>query len=152
MAARRLRWFAFALCALLPQWLIAQTVYRCGPDGARTYSQLPCPDGHGRAIDVADPRDTDQWSEAADVAQRDADAGRRLEQERQRNEATRKKAIGIHAGGSLPREPMGEQAARRPKTVRAVKAPCPSGCGPRGPALRKQPRKSSTANKAESRP
>lgn len=117
------------LCALTPPMVAARPVYRCGPDDARTYSHTPCRDDNGRVVDVADPRDAEQWSEAADVAQRAADTGRKMEKERRRNESARKRAIGIGIGGAGPAagDAASNPADRKPKTVRPVKTACPKG-------------------------
>jgi len=146
MQAKRL--CALALCLLMPPLLTAQAVYRCGARGASTaYSDRPCPGAKGRTVDVADPRDADQWAEAADVAQRAADTGGQLAKERQRNEALRKKASAIHGGGTRPDEPAPSQADRKPRVLRAAKAPCPKGPkratraseNPRGCPIRRLP-------------
>ena len=115
------------LCALTPPMVAARPVYRCGPDDARTYSHTPCRDNNGRVVDVADPRDAEQWSEATDVAQQAANTGRKMELERRRNEAARKRATGIRGAGPAPGETASNPADRKPKTVRPVKAACPKG-------------------------
>src|SRR5688572_7134882 len=56
--------------ALIAGTAAAQTqVYRCGADG-RSYSQEPC--AQGRAVDVADPRSTQQAAQTRQAALRDA--------------------------------------------------------------------------------
>ena len=117
----------FLLCALAPSMVVARPVYRCGPDKARTYSHTPCPSGIGRVVDVADARDADQWSEAADVAQHAVDSGRKMEKERRRDEAARKRAIGIHGAGVSTGEPVSTPTDQKQKAVRAAKATCPKG-------------------------
>ena len=130
MATRAWRFCAVAACALVPLLGDAQVVYRCGPDDSRTYSDTPCPQGNGRVVDLADPRDADQWSDATDVAQRAADAGQRMEKERQHNDArARNKAIGIRGGRAGATEPPGKQAKGRSKELRLAKAACPTGIG-----------------------
>jgi len=69
----------------------AATIYRCGPEG-RTFSQIPCPAGEGRALDVSDPRDAGQRAEARDSAQRTAAAADSMAAARERVEATRVRA------------------------------------------------------------
>jgi len=70
------------------------TIYRCGPEG-RTFSQIPCPAGEGRALDVSDPRDAGQRAEARDSARRTAAAADSMAAARERLEAARVRAPGI---------------------------------------------------------
>ena len=57
-------WLA-AAALTLPAAALAQTIYRCGPDG-RIYQQAPCTDG--KAIDASDPRTPEQRAAAQAVA------------------------------------------------------------------------------------
>lgn len=75
---------AWAVFALLPLAVEAQTVYRCGPDG-RSYSQEPCP--QGRPVDVSDARTREQQAQTAAAATRDARTASALEKNRRRSEA-----------------------------------------------------------------
>jgi len=73
-----------ALAALWVGTAAAQAqIYRCGADG-RSYSQEPC--AQGQAIDVADPRSTQQAAEARQAALRDARLADELERARLRAE------------------------------------------------------------------
>lgn len=134
MAPRAVRRWAGWACALVLPWVdhaVAQPVYRCGPDGS-TYTQAPCPDGTGREVDVADPRNAAQWSEAADVAQRAAEAGQRMERERLHNEAARAQvgAARLDARSPAKLTPLAQGETRR-KARRAVvpKAACAKARG-----------------------
>lgn len=134
------RWAGWA-CVLALPWLglaVAQPVYRCGPDGS-TYTQAPCPAGTGHEVDVADPRNAAQWSEAADVAQRAAEAGQRMERERLHNEAARAQvgAARLDAPSPAKLTPLDQRETRR-KVRRAVapKAACVKRRGNAAPDCR----------------
>ncbi|ARN19304.1 hypothetical protein [Piscinibacter gummiphilus] len=72
----------------------AATIYRCGPEG-RTFSQIPCPAGEGRALDVSDTRDAGQRAEAQDAVRRTAAAADSMAAARERLEAARVRAPGL---------------------------------------------------------
>ena len=61
-------WLA-AAALTLPAAALAQTIYRCGPDG-RIYQQAPCTDG--KAIDASDPRTPEQRAAAQALAASEA--------------------------------------------------------------------------------
>ena len=126
MRLRADRQCALCVCALM---LLgggqagAQSVYRCGPD-ANMYTHTPCPGGNGRVVDVADPRDAAQWSDATDVAQRAAEAGLQLERERRHNEARQAQGKATRIAGSdsaRDEHPPGQADVRR---AIAPKATC----------------------------
>jgi hypothetical protein len=86
----------------------AQKVFRCGPDG-RTYSQTPCNDGH--AVDVADPRSTEQRKAAADALKREGKAVDGMTRERQAQEAAAAKLGPARIGGWPAAKPAASAAS-----------------------------------------
>ena len=65
--------------------VLAQDIYRCGPDGT-AYSQLPCADG--RRFEMTDARSDEQRLQAVRVNERIAALAKSLEQDRIDSEAT----------------------------------------------------------------
>ena len=61
----------------------AQTVYRCGTEGAVS-SQQPCP--QGRVIDAGDARSPEQQAQTQAAVRRDARVAAALQRERQQRE------------------------------------------------------------------
>ena len=82
---------ALALVAAgLAWWLwpaAAQEVYRCG----NAYAHAPCP--QGKAVDVADPRDSAQVEQARAQTARDQQLADRLHRENAAREAAHRKAL-----------------------------------------------------------
>jgi hypothetical protein len=117
---------ALALLVLgLPpaQMAVAQTVYRCGPEG-RVYAHTPCADG--RPVTVDDARSLSQQKAAHEVARGDADRAAKLADERRQREAAAK----------------GQQAAG------FMTSPAPAASAPAGKpqAKSKKPKKPATEN------
>jgi hypothetical protein len=56
----------------------AQKVYRCGPEG-NVYQQAPC--AEGQAVDVSDPRTTEQRRQAQAAAKNDARAAAKFDRD-----------------------------------------------------------------------
>lgn len=69
---------------LLPALVLAQSVWRCGPDG-RSYADTPCEGGH--QVDVADRRSEDRIVEAREQADRQQQLARELAAQRREREA-----------------------------------------------------------------
>ena len=74
---------------LLPALVLAQSVWRCGPDG-RSYADAPCEGG--RQVDVADPRGAEAVVEARAQADRQRQLARELAAERREREAEGRRA------------------------------------------------------------
>ena len=98
------------LCAAVQ----AQTVYRCGP-GGRIYQATPC--AQGQAVDVSDPRSTEQRAAAQDAAEREAALAKQLERDRRAREA----AATPSTAGSLSARPAA--AASAPVVLKVKKKP-----------------------------
>lgn len=131
-AALRAALAGSAAAALLASAPLAQTVYRCGPDG-RTYSQTPCADG--KPLTVDDPRSAAQQRAARGVAESEAKTAQQLRDERLRREAAARRdvAIGIGpeppaAAASAPRKT--QASSKADKADKARKAADPVYVGP----------------------
>ena len=83
----------------------AQTVYRCGPAAAVSYTQTPC--AGGRRIDVGDPRSAAQQADAHEVTIKNEVLGNAMAQDRREAEA----AIRPASAGSLSAPRLAARAA-----------------------------------------
>ncbi len=122
-------WPALCLAALSP-WVLAQPVWRCGPDGTQ-FQATPCHDGQVLALKPAPGAAAQR--EGQDVAQRERRALQALASERQQRERDAvERGLGPAGIQTLPRQASAK--ALNPKT----QAP-PRKATPR-PALASKPR------------
>lgn len=114
---------------LAPPVFAATTVHRCGADG-RTFSQTPCRDGNGVAVQLDDAPSHDRLTEARNVVTREAAAAARLARHRQQLErlAPRGPAVIPHRRDRRD-DVVEERAGKRPREFRAI-APAASGPAP----------------------
>jgi hypothetical protein len=108
--------FAALLLPLLAQAALAQTIYRCGPEG-RSYSQAPCADG--KPLTVDDPRSASQQQAAREVAAGDAALARNLADERRQREAGAQRQA---AGFATSPTQAASAPARKPNKAKKPKA------------------------------
>jgi len=102
-----LGWASLAGAASAPNG----TVWRCGPDGARTYSDAPC--AGGRAIDAADPRGAEQVAQGRQVLASDMRRAEGMRQARLEREAqARERAAQAAAAAAIK-----PAALRRPRVL-----------------------------------
>jgi hypothetical protein len=109
-----------ALAAWAAPAVVAQQVYRCGPDG-NFYQQTPCKEG--QAIDVADPRSADQQKSGRAAAKADAKLANELERDRRTREgpAPPPLASGFNAR-PVPADPAPSAPAKKKKKNASAKA------------------------------
>lgn len=120
---------AALLPLLLGQAAVAQTVYRCGPDG-RSYSQAPCADGKPVAVD--DARSATQQQAAREVAAGDAARARGLADERRQREADApRQAAGFM---TAPAPPASAPAHKTKKSKKSKAAAAPKDFTATSPA------------------
>lgn len=93
----------------------AQKVYRCGADG-NVYQQAPC--AEGQALDVSDPRTTEQRRQAQAAAKSDARAAEKFDRDMTA-------ASSAKVGKVKPEPARKDAAASSPKTA-AKKPDAPS--------------------------
>ena len=128
------------VCLLLlagasPTKALAQSLWRCGPDG-RSYTDTPCADG--RALATPEPRPAADIASAREVARRESSlAAQQLRDREQREAAVPGGAIGIRgtrlAAATQPVKPSAKapkhpsrQAKPRPEDADTWRATAPS--------------------------
>lgn len=110
--------------AALTLWLcatgsLAETVYRCGPQG-RTYSQTPCADGV--ALAISDARTETQRLRALALANEQSALLQRLQAERRQREALAREVAGREPAGVKPLAPPPTAGVARPAGVAGHRA------------------------------
>lgn len=122
-------WLA-AAALTLHAGALAQSIYRCGPDG-RIYQQAPCTDG--KAIDASDPRTPEQRAAAQAVAAGEARRAAQFDRDNapasapEGRKAKPPKAAASGAPNNAASAPKNEKASARdpsrPLTVRLPAKP-----------------------------
>lgn len=120
-----------AVMAVLPCASRAETVYRCGPAGARTYSQVPCEHPTGqREMTFSDVRSQRARAEGEATQRADRSRADRLEHERlesERHAASRPAAsLTSAAARRQPTAPLQRKAPTKPSN-RKVSKKAPQG-------------------------
>jgi len=111
---------------------VAQTIYRCGPDG-RTYQQSPCPEG--RAIDASDARTAEQRKAAEAAARSEARLAAQIDDDRSASAPVKrskvKAAPSDKAASAAKSGPKKTTAQAQPMRILAPPGPKAAGSAPR---------------------